>query len=77
MVERLESGDHPTNWHIYNENEQQPVTFQRGIRTYTGILVGVEEPICNFHGYDIPPREMFFLVEVDGVIHTVNINSFL
>lgn len=75
MVERL---DRPTNWHFYNENEQQPVSFKKGIREYTGILVGVEEPIVvDYYGYDIPPREMFFLVQLeDGAIWSVNINSF-
>lgn len=76
-MKELDEFNHPTNWHFYNQNEQQPVTFQRGVRTYTGTLVGVEKPIINHFGYDIPPKEMFFLVEVDGQIITVNINSFL
>lgn len=77
-MKELDEFNHPTNWHLYSQREQQPVTFQRGVKTYTGTLVGVEEPIItDYFGHDIPPRELFFLVEVDGQIMTVNINSFL
>lgn len=72
-----ESDLHPTNWHFYNENGQQPVTFKLGVRTYTGTLVGEEAPILNYFGNDVPPKELFYLVQMeDGNIVTVNINSF-